>query len=94
MVGIIVRHVVGLSIQKKWSCCWSGSGGIIRKKNWSCGWFWRFCWSYCLEISKVCNFIGHRSENDREKASVGHVVGSEFDRSEQKKAEYGEKSWS
>ena len=59
--------------------------GTIRKKNWSCGWFWRFCWSYCLEISKVCNFVGHRSENDREKASVGRVVGSEFDRSEQKK---------
>ena len=33
----------------------------------------------------VCNFVGHRSENDREKASVGCVVGSEFDRSEQKK---------
>ena len=30
-------------------------------------------------------FAGHRSEYDREKASVGRVVWSEFDISEQKK---------
>ena len=46
------------------------------------------------KIARFCNFVGHRSENDREKARVGRVVGSEFDRSEQKKAKYGEKSWS
>ena len=45
-------------------------------------------------FERFCIFVGHRSENDREKASVGRVVGSKFDRSEQKKAEYGEKSWS
>ena len=36
-------------------------------------------------FARFCNFVGHRSENDHEKASVGRVVGSEFDRSEQKK---------
>ena len=33
----------------------------------------------------VCNVVGHRLKNDREKASVGRVVGFEFDRSKQKK---------
>ena len=77
-----VRHVVGLSLQKSWSCCLSVLGGITRKKNWSCGWFWRFCWSYCLEMWWVCSFVGHRLENDCKKASVG-VVGSEIEISEQ-----------
>jgi hypothetical protein len=36
-------------------------------------------------FGRFCIFVGHRSENDREKASVGRVVGSKFDRSEQKK---------
>ena len=80
-----VRHVVGLSLQKSWSCCWSVLGGIIRKKNWSCGWFCVFVGHTDWKIARFGNFVGHRSENDREKASVGRVVGSEFDRSEQKK---------
>ena len=32
VVGIIVRHVVGLSIQKNGSCYWSVLGCIIGKK--------------------------------------------------------------
>ena len=69
-------------------------GGTIRKNNLSCGWFCVFVGHTDWKIARFGNFVGHRSENDREKASVGRVVGSEVDRSEQKKAEYGEKSWS
>ena len=36
-------------------------------------------------FDRFCIFVGHRSENDREKASVGRVVGSKFDRSDDKK---------
>ena len=41
----------------------------------------RVVWVFGL----ICIFVGHRGGDDREKASVGCVVGSEFDTTKKKK---------
>ena len=66
-----------------------GGGGIIGKNSWSCDWSWFFCWSCSLSFCHVGIFVGHRSKNDCEKASVGRVVGSEIEISEQNLIKYG-----
>ena len=54
------------------------------EKSWSCGCSWLFCWSCSLSFWVILYLCWSQRGNDREKASVGRVVGSEFDTQEQK----------
>ena len=89
-----VCHVVGLNLQKSWSCCWSGSGGIVRKKI---GCVVCFVFLLVILFENLIVFaillVTDRKMIVRKQVLVVLLGLNSIDRNK-KKAKYGEKSWS